>query len=57
MEAVAATVPGCEAGKCSGPGGPGTGPDFGDFSESISPAALGSDPPEKAPWAEGCAAP
>ena len=46
MEAVAATVPGCEAGKCSVPGVPGTGPDFGDFSESISPAALGSDLPE-----------
>lgn len=46
MEAVAATGPGCEAGKCSGPGGPGTGPDFGDFSESISPAAVGSGLPE-----------
>ena len=46
MEAVAATVPGCEAGKCSVPGVPGTGPDFGDFSESISPAAVWSDIPE-----------
>ena len=46
MEAVAATGPGCEAGKCSGPGSPGTGPDFGDFPESVSPAAVGSGPPE-----------
>ena len=46
MEAVAATGPGCEAGKCSGPGGPGTGPDFGDFPESMPPAAVGSDLPE-----------
>ena len=46
MEAVAATGPGCEAGKCSGPGGPGTVPDFGDFSESIPPAAVGSGLPE-----------
>ena len=47
MEAVAATVPGCEAGKCSVPGVPGTGPDFGNFPESISPAAIGSDLPEE----------
>ena len=46
MEAVAATGPGCEAGKCSGPGGLGTGPDFGDFSESVSPAAVWSGLPE-----------
>ena len=46
MEAVAATGPGCEAGKCSGPGGPGTGPDSGDFSESLSPAAVWSGLPE-----------
>ena len=49
MEAVAATGPGCEAGKCSGPGGPGTGPDSGDFSESLSPAAVWSDLPELGP--------
>ena len=47
MKAVAATVPGYEAGKCPVPGVPGTGPDFGDFSESISPAPVGSGLPER----------
>ena len=40
MKAVAAAGPGCEAWKCSDPGGPGTVPDLAVWRESILPAVI-----------------